>query len=147
MTGPYIAECYVGLNPGPIAVDGMVRTGEIGYQASDGNLHLLGRIDRMITVSDVNVFPEAIEQVVLNLKGVSTCAVVTVDDEHRGNRIVCFIEKSSHDIDPSEIRTQCRICLGKHHVPKEVHFISKLPMLPSGKPDMMQMQTLAVSGN
>ncbi len=134
---PYLFEGYTDQKtPMPIDSDGFVCSGEIGYQDAAGYLFLKGRADRMVTISDVNVHPEAIEAAVLSLPNVEDCAVVTIPDEKRGHRAICFIVAPSLEVSPATLRQHCRNMLGAPYVPKEVWAISKLPLLPSGKPDL-----------
>jgi long-chain acyl-CoA synthetase len=134
---PYLFDGYVDyVGPNGTENDGFFRTGEVGYQDTEGYLFLKGRVDRMVTISDVNVHPEAIETAVSSLAYVDACAVVTKPDEKRGHRAVCFIVSQSLDGTPAKIRQHCRSVLGACYVPKEVRIISELPMLASGKPDL-----------
>ncbi|MEH6737937.1 MAG: AMP-binding protein [Sulfitobacter sp.] len=141
---PYLAEAYAGSIKDPlIQVDGFVSTGEIGYRDEDGFFFIKGRRDRMVTISDVNVYPEAIEQTVASFDGVKACAVVSKADDLRGNRTVCYVEALSDHFDLSELRRFCRERLGGKHVPKELLIIPAIPVLPSGKPDLNSLQELA----
>lgn len=140
---PYLAERYVGEDLNTLVeADGFVSTGEIGYLDDTGYLFLKGRSDRMVTVADVNVFPEAIEQAVKALVSVDTCVVIPLEDVQRGYRAVCFVKPSSECFEASELRSYCRELLGDAHVPKEVRVVSDMPMLPSGKPDLVTLQKL-----
>ncbi|MDF3415867.1 AMP-binding protein [Sulfitobacter sp. M57] len=140
---PYLAQGYVGANtPSILQPDGFVTTGEIGYLDCDGFLFLKGRSDRMFTVSDVNVYPEAIENAVASLETVTACAVVPIPDGNRGNRAVCFVKPATQGCTPAAIRLQCRATLGEAHVPREVRIITDFPMLPSGKPDLVALKIM-----
>lgn len=140
----YLAEAYVGSIKDPlIQLDGFASTGEIGYQDKDGFVFIKGRRDRMVTISDVNVYPEAIEQTVASFDGVKACAVVSKADDLRGNRTVCFVEALSDRFDLSDLRRFCRERLGEKHVPKELLIIPAIPVLPSGKPDLNSLHELA----
>ena len=143
---PYVAVAYVGDSSKQIVnPNGFVSTGDTGYLDAKGFLFIIGRSDRMFTVSDVNVFPEVIEEAVSSLNCVDTCAVVPNVDDLRGNRAVCFVKPATQDCQPSEIRRHCRELLGEAHVPKEVRMISRFPVLPSGKPDMMALNAMLLA--
>lgn len=116
--------------------DGYLSIGEMGYLDQDSHLFLKGRKSRMVTVSDVNVFPEEIEQVVVSLPEVQSCAVITVPDQTRGHNVICIVQPTDIQIDPAAIRRRCRTKLGPQAVPKTVHFISEMPLLGAGKPDL-----------
>jgi long-chain acyl-CoA synthetase len=116
--------------------------GEMGHLDEAGNLFLKGRINRMITVADQNVFPEEIEQVVSQMDGVEDCAVVAVPDPLRGNRIVCFVTTSLDDFRSEALRIQCRTALNPSAIPKEFIVLDEMPLLPAGKPDLPKLRAL-----
>jgi long-chain acyl-CoA synthetase len=140
---PYLADTYLETEKELVRQDGFVATGEVGYFDANGYLFLRGRADRMVTVSDVNVFPEAIEQTIASLDSVETCAVISTADATRGNRIICFVKPAVQNLDPSFIRRHCRSSLGESHVPKEIRLIPDLPMLPSGKFDLASLEAMS----
>lgn len=133
----FVFDGYAGSEDhGAVWNDGYLSIGEMGYLDSDGYLFLRGRKSRMVTVSDVNVFPEEIEHVVGLLSQVQCCGVITVPDENRGHAVICIIQSTGSDLDPSVIRKHCRKTLGPQAVPKTVHFLSEMPLLDAGKPDL-----------
>jgi long-chain acyl-CoA synthetase len=114
----------------------------MGYLDEAGNLFLKGRMNRMITVADQNVFPEEIEQVVNQMDGVENCAVVAVPDPLRGNGIVCFVTTSLDGFRSEALRTQCRTALNPSAIPKEFIVLDEMPLLPAGKPDLPKLRAL-----
>jgi long-chain acyl-CoA synthetase len=120
--------------------------GEMGYMNEDGYLFVQGRKDRMITVADFNVYPEEIEQTISALDQVECCAVVSKVDAQRGNIPICVVQLSENKPDVLSISSRCRKVLGQHSVPREYHFVSKMPLLASGKPDLEVLrQTYGIS--
>jgi long-chain acyl-CoA synthetase len=145
VSSPYLAQAYLGPPVKQISQpNGFVLTGEIGCQDANGFLFIKGRADRMITISDVNVYPEAIEGAVAAMESVGACAVVAIADNLRGNRTICFVEPASEKLNPSAVRRHCRETLDEHHVPKRVLPIERIPTLPSGKPDLQTLQKMAL---
>jgi long-chain acyl-CoA synthetase len=130
---PYLFEDYVqGRSDSTQVDDGFVAIGELGRLDTDGNLYLLGRKDRMVTVADQNVFPESIEALIEAQPGVTGCAVIAQNDAKRGHQVICCVEGAC---DVSALRRLCRDTLGPAHVPRVFHAVSSLPRLPMGKPD------------
>lgn len=143
---PYLASEYADPDSGQLLQpDGFVSTGEIGCQDAEGYLHIMGRADRMISVSDVKVFPEAIEQALATLGMVQASAVIGIPDDLRGSRIVCFVVPTNEGFCAASLRRHCRERLGEHHIPKEVRCLDHLPMLPSGKPDLERLRLMAMA--
>lgn len=120
-----------------------LRWGEMGYVDDNGYLFLRGRRNRMVTVSDVNVFPEEIEQVVSQISGVAQAVALPIPDPKRGHRIVCVVETAGQTVpDGRELRRLCRAQLSPQAVPKAFQMVEKIPMLPAGKPDLQRLRTL-----
>lgn len=115
---------------------GSIATGEVGAFDVYGNLFIKGRLDRMITVSDRNVYPEEIETLVASDPTVELCAVVSLPDLRRGNMIICVIQGKESARSIHNIRTACHRRFGSEGVPQRFVFLSRLPLLPGGKPDL-----------
>ncbi|WP_394178591.1 AMP-binding protein [Yoonia maritima] len=116
--------------------------GEMGHLDANGYLFLSGRKNRMVTISDTNVFPEEVERCVIQLDDVEHCSVISARDEKRGNRLICFVQSSGGAFDPTVIRDHCRATLGQHSVPKEIRFIEQMPTLAAGKPDLQKLREM-----
>jgi long-chain acyl-CoA synthetase len=141
VSSPYLFDGYTSGEMFNTRWDGpFLSIGEMGFIDDNGYLHLKGRTDRMVTVADKNVFPDEIEQLVNGIDGVSLCAVVPLPDAKRGNRLVCFVQATEPVPLASTIRARCRAELGQSSVPKEFIFLDHLPLLPAGKPDLVELQ-------
>ena len=107
----------------------------------DGRLHIMGRIDDVVTVRGVNVAVGAVESVVRSELGVRDAAVVAVPDDRRGHRLVAFVVMQDSAgltaIAPLVVER-----LGGAARP-EVLPVDALPMLPSGKIDRLALRALA----
>ncbi len=141
---PYLFHGYDGEgSPDTRWSDGFLTVGEIGCLDETGNLFLRGRISRMVTVADVNVFPEDIERIMAGICGARLCAAVVIRNPMRGNAVIAYVEGNEDRALAGLIRTQCRNALGPHSTPRRIGFLEKMPMLPSGKPDLSALQRLA----
>ncbi len=70
---------------------GWYRTGDVFARLADGDLELRGRVDDMIVTGAENVHPEEVEAVLAAHAGVAEVAVVGLDDERWGQRVVACI--------------------------------------------------------
>lgn len=141
---PYLFDGYDG--EGSIDTrwsDGFLTVGEIGWLDETGNLFLRGRRSRMVTVADVNVFLEDIERIMAGICGTRLCAAVAVRDPMRGSAVIGYVEGSEDRSLAGSIRAQCRDALGPLSTPRRIGFLEQMPMLPSGKPDLLALQQLA----
>jgi long-chain acyl-CoA synthetase len=137
---PYLFEGY---ETGSSALtrwqDGFVSIGEMGKLDAAGYLYLQGRRSRMVTVADQNVFPEAIEAVLMAQSEIEAAAVITPTDPLRGHIIVAVVVGKANAAD---LRKLCRAELGEAAVPRKIWNMSSMPMLPAGKPDLQYLETL-----
>ena len=132
----YVFDGYEGSPDGAQWDGGYLSIGELGALDDHGYLFLHGRKTRMVTVMDQNVFLDAVETVVRQCTGVTDCAVVAVADAARGHRIVCYV---AGDLTLDDIGRHCRAKLAAHAVPKEIHILMQIPVLPAGKPDLARL--------
>ena len=99
VSGPTLFEGYVsatGLED-PRTDDGWYATGDRGRLDPSGNLHVLGRKDRMFVSGGENVQPEEIEAALEELAGVKRAVVVPVPDDEYGQRPVAFVERDEQE--------------------------------------------------
>mgnify|MGYP001800573229 CR=1 FL=1 len=115
--------------------------GEIGQIDAQGHVWLMGREDRMITVGDESVFPEAVEACIAALPEVTECAVLPRADPKRGHHLVAIVAGAAPDPDLAvRIRATCRADLGAARTPKDVLWHADFPRLRSGKPDLIALR-------
>ncbi|CAN7743158.1 AMP-binding protein [Variovorax sp. LjRoot130] len=112
--------------------------GDVGHVDADGYLYLTDRQDDMIISGGVNIYPQEIEQAILEVPGVWECAVVGMSDERFGERPIAFVVPDrSRLADPkglvAEVEAHNRECLGKFKQPSEIRIVEQLPRSPTGK--------------
>ncbi len=127
--------------------DGWLTVGELGYVSQHGYLYLKGRNDRMVTIADQNAYPEEVEAVLLAQDSVRKVAVLARPDAQRGTVFVAFVELENKQPRNSDgLLRACRQALGAGKTPKEISFVSELPVLPSGKADLQILERWMASG-
>lgn len=137
---PYLFEGYEdGASSLTRWQEGYLSIGEIGKLDRQGYLYLMGRRSRMVTVADRNVYPEAVEAVLMAQSGIEAAAVLTQVDSRRGHRIVAAVQGVASD---AELRRACRAALGDAAVPKHILRLDEMPLLPAGKPDLQRLARL-----
>lgn len=137
---PYLFDGYVdGDSPDTRWKNGYLSIGEMGRLDDAGNLTILGRKSRMVTVSDQNVFPEAIEAQMRAVPGVGHCAAIAVRDARRGHVIIGVLEGQQDDALAARVRTHCRATLGAQKTPRRILFVDRMPLLTAGKPDLIAL--------
>ncbi len=134
---PYLFKGYAhGSSPDTRWDGDALSVGEIGRLDDTGFLWLTGRRSRMVTISDQNVFPEAIEVTIAAVPDVTACAVLPVPDRLRGHRLVAVIAGAADPLRDAAILDACRRRHGALISPQRLRHIDPFPVLPSGKPDL-----------
>ncbi len=115
-------------------LDGLMSTGDIGRFDSDGRLFVAGRNDEMIISGGENVFPREVEDLLAWHAAVCEVAVIGVDDERFGQRLVAFVvAEPGHDPTADELTEHVRANLARFKVPRDIIFMDDLPRNATGK--------------
>lgn len=114
--------------------DGWYRSGDAGYRDADGYLFLVDRVKDMIITGGENVYSTEVENAVGQIEGVQMCAAIGLPDEKWGERVVAVVVLDPEaSLGAEDIIARCRELIADYKVPKEVRFVSALPMTASGK--------------
>jgi long-chain acyl-CoA synthetase len=113
--------------------DGWFKTGDIGVMDEDGYFKIVDRKKDMILVSGFNVYPNEIEDVVVEHPKVLECAAIGVPDEKSTEVVKIFIVKKDESLTEQELRDFCHENLTGYKNPKHVEFRDELPKSNVGK--------------
>ncbi|MET8779571.1 acyl-CoA synthetase [Nocardia sp. NPDC050713] len=115
-------------------IDGYMSSGDVGHFDDNGLLMVDGRDDDMIVSGGENVFPQEVENLLLERPDVFDAAVIGVDDVEFGKRLRAFIvPEPGHTPDGEELKAYVKDNLARYKVPREVVFLDDLPRNPTGK--------------
>ncbi|HEY0826123.1 MAG TPA: long-chain-fatty-acid--CoA ligase [Ramlibacter sp.] len=112
---------------------GYFKSGDIGVMDERGYFRIVDRKKDMVLVSGFNVYPNEVEDVVMQLPGVAECAVVGVPDEKTGEAVKLVIVKRDPALTEEQVREYCRANLTGYKQPRVVEFRTDLPKTPVGK--------------
>jgi acyl-CoA synthetase (AMP-forming)/AMP-acid ligase II len=122
--------------------EGWLRTGDIGYEGTDGNLRITDRKKDMFIVGGFNAFPAEIEGIMLSHPGVAQVAVVGMPDERLGEVGQAFVVvRSGALVDEESLITWCRDNMANYKVPRRIAFVDELPLTPSGKVQRFRLRS------
>ncbi|QVM90078.1 long-chain-fatty-acid--CoA ligase [Pseudomonas entomophila] len=113
--------------------DGWFKTGDIAIIDPDGFTRIVDRKKDMIIVSGFNVYPNEIEDVVMNHPQVANCAAIGVPDERSGEAVKLFVVAREGGVDVDELKAYCKANFTGYKVPKQIVVRESLPMTPVGK--------------
>ncbi|WP_067687896.1 acyl-CoA synthetase [Nocardia jejuensis] len=115
-------------------IDGYMSSGDVGHFDDSGLLFVDGRDDDMIVSGGENVFPQEVENLLLERPDIFDAAVVGVDDVEFGKRLRAFVvPEPGHTLDPAEIKAYVKGNLARYKVPRDVFFLDDLPRNATGK--------------
>ena len=109
--------------------DGWFRTGDIVEIDSDENIKIIGRINDIINVGGLKVFPSEIENIINQIEGVIDTTVFGKENAITGQTVCAkvVIDKTvSEEEIKKTIRNQCRINLDKYKIPSKIIVINKI---------------------
>ncbi len=143
--GPNVMLGYLRAeNPGVLErpPHGWHDTGDIVLIDDQGFIKIQGRAKRFAKVGGEMVSLAAVEMVAADEWPDAVCAVVAVPDARKGERLLLYTQKK--DATRGDIAALVRARhLSELMVPAEVIYMEKLPMLGSGKVDLLTLQKMA----
>jgi fatty-acyl-CoA synthase len=115
-------------------IKGLMSSGDVGHFDVKGRLFIDGRDDEMIVSGGENVFPAEVEDLLAGHAAITETAVIGVDDEKFGQRLMAFVVvRSGKKLTEDEVKTYVKENLARYKAPREVVFLDELPRNPTGK--------------
>jgi 3,4-dihydroxybenzoate---[aryl-carrier protein] ligase len=108
-----------------------IHTKDLGYMKA-GILFFLSRMDDTINVAGLNVYPQEVENVLMDEPRIIEAVVYKKQNMLSGER-VCVQYVSNEPINEIEFREWCRKFLAPHQVPMEFVRVDEIEKLPNGK--------------
>jgi fatty-acyl-CoA synthase len=114
--------------------DGFMASGDMGYLDAQGRLFVVGRDDEMIVSGGENVYPIEVEKTLAAHQEVAEAAVLGVDDEQYGQRLVAFVVlETGASTSPDALKQHVRDNLANYKVPRDITVLDELPRGSTGK--------------
>ena len=140
ISGPVL---FTGYRGGPRApADGWFRTGDLGWLDAAGRLAVRGRADDVINTGGHKVVPGEVAAALQACPGVRDAAVVGQPDPEWGERVVAVVVPADPGDPPALelLRSHVRERLPRYAIPSKVVMVDAVPMLPSGKHDIVRLR-------
>lgn len=139
-----------------------ISTGDLAYRNAEGYLFLKGRADDMIVSGGENVYPTDIENALNQHPQVDQVAVIAVDNEEFGKRLIAFVRfNTNNDFEPSVYANEGQLPstlisaeqlmewlkpkLARYQMPRQIVLLDELPMTKTGKVSHAQLRALLQS--
>ncbi|HIF18316.1 MAG TPA: long-chain-fatty-acid--CoA ligase [Cycloclasticus sp.] len=143
--GPQVMQGYWNLPDETANVftkDGWLKTGDVAKMDGNGFFYIVDRIKDMILVSGFNVYPNEIENVIVEHESVLECGVIGVPDEKRGEAVKAFVVKKDDSLTEEILLAYCKENLTGYKTPDKIVFIQELPKTNVGKVLRRELRSL-----
>ena len=123
-------------------------TSDVGELGPSGRLAVLGRADGMISTGGEKVAADEVAAALEASPGVREAAVAGQPDAEWGEIVTAIVVPADPSAPPAlaDLRAQLRGRLPDFALPRALVLVAALPLLPSGKPDLLALRALARSG-
>ncbi len=112
---------------------GWLKTGDVGRMDENGFTYIEDRKKDMILVSGFNVYPNEIENVVVEMDGILEAAAIGIPDEKSGEVVKLFAVRTDPSVTEQDVIDHCRENLTNYKRPRKVEFRDELPKTNVGK--------------
>lgn len=113
--------------------DGWLRSGDIVTMDDQGYLRIVDRKKDIILVSGFNVYPNEIEDILMQHEKIQEAAAVGVPSAYSGETVKVFLVKKDPSLTREEVLDHCRGLLTGYKMPKIIEFCDELPKSNVGK--------------
>ena len=111
---------------------GWLHTGDMGRMDEDGFYYIVDRKNDLLISGGFNVYPRAVEEVLLEFDGVIEAAVIGLPDEKWGDRVHAVVS-GRPGLDGEAIRKFAAARLADYKVPRLVEVWPDIPKSAAGK--------------
>ncbi|MBZ7924655.1 AMP-binding protein [Ensifer adhaerens] len=109
-----------------------IHTRDLGYRRTDGMLVFVSRMDDMINVSGLNVYPKDVEDAAMAMPAITDAVAFRKSDRFAGER-VALLFSADQAIEPQAVREWCSRHLAGHQLPMEILQVDAVPRQANGK--------------
>ncbi|MBQ61243.1 MAG: acyl-CoA synthetase [Gammaproteobacteria bacterium] len=111
--------------------------GDVGYLDEDGFLYLRDRKSFMIISGGVNIYPQEIENTLINHEDVADVAVFGIPNDEFGEEVKAVVQLGDHSKASAQtadlLIDYCRSKISHAKCPRSIEFSEALPRHPTGK--------------
>ncbi len=114
--------------------NGWFHLGDIGTMDEDGYLTIIDRKSDMIIAGGFNIYPQEIDEILMNHPKILEACAIGVSDDYRGETVKAYVVlKPEHTLPEKEIIDYCRKNLAAYKAPRAIVFVDELPKTAVGK--------------
>ena len=114
--------------------DGFFTVGDLGLLDDDGYLYLAGRKHDMLISGGVNVYPQEVEQVLVQHPAVTEAVVYGAPHPEWGQQVRALVVPAfGQPLDPGALIGWLKERLAGYKCPRRIDLVDELPRTPTGK--------------
>jgi fatty-acyl-CoA synthase len=141
--GYNLMSCYykAALDTQAIDDSGWLHTGDLGFIAEDGYLHLTGRAKELIIRGGENIMPSEIAEAISQFPDVADVKVQGVPDDFFGEVVgASIVMKDGKKLDTEALKAFLAERLAKYKLPAFIFQYDAFPVLSNGKVDAVSLK-------
>ncbi len=128
-----------------VLVNGWLRTKDLAYRDEDGYIFIVDRMDDLINIGGVKVYPREIEEVLYRHPMVASVAVIGTPASIHYQTVKAYVVLKPNEVCSKEdLQTFCQPYLADYKIPKIVEFVDEIPQSATGK--ILRKELRALSG-
>ena len=134
--GPQVASGYFQMEDETAYAfrDGWLYTGDIGKVDEEGYFYIVDRKKDMVIAGGFNVYPQEIDEVLIQHPKIAEACAVGIPDPYRGETVKAFVVlRTGETMTAEEVIQHCKNNLARYKVPESVEFMEALPKSGVGK--------------
>nr|WP_216860685.1 AMP-binding protein [Polynucleobacter sp. AP-Capit-er-40B-B4] len=116
-----------------MTADGYFKSGDIGLITPEGYVQIVDRKKDMIVVAGFKVFPNDVEDVIVQMPGIQECAVIGEPHRKLGEIVKVYAVRSDRHLTEAAVMQYCKEHLTSYKRPRKVIFVNELPKSNVGK--------------
>lgn len=117
-----------------LLADGWLRTRDLAHRDADGYVYIVDRVDDLINIGGVKVYPREIEEVFYRHPAVHAVAVTGLPSSLHHELIKAFVVlKPGVSCSKDELIAFCQPYLAEYKIPRQYEFVAEIPQGATGK--------------
>jgi acyl-CoA synthetase (AMP-forming)/AMP-acid ligase II len=123
-----------------VVKDGWLNTGDFARIDKEGRIAICGRSKDLIIHKGFNIYPQEIENVLMQHPAVFKAAIVGKHEDESGEIPIAYVAVREKGFDGENVlRNFCRQNLAAYKIPRKFIFLEDLPMNATGKVDKKKL--------
>lgn len=147
---PWVFNGYLNLpeESKQVIHNGWATVGDLAFMDEDGYYTIVGRKHNMIISGGLNVYPEEVENVIVQFSGIMEAAVIGLPDSYWGEKVIAVVSvKENSPMHEDRLLNYCKKFLPNYKCPKQLVVVKEFPYTSSGKIARSELKDELIDGH